>query len=121
MNDDQLEGLRVVSDLSATSRLAGIAYLEARKRAREAVARASELGCSDASIAKAIGVTRHRIRQVLEQEEMRKEMSEEEYDKLIMAFPPAGLTSQEHQEWSANQVHEDMLSRTRAFEQSENA
>lgn len=117
LDDEQLEALRTATDLAATSRLAGIAYLEARKRAREAVARANQMGCSETAIAKSIGVTRTRIQQVLEQEAMRAEMTEEEYDMLIMAFPPAGLTSQEHQEWSANQVHAEALSRSRVEQQ----
>ena len=113
LDEEQLEGLRAASALTATARLAGISYLEARKRAREAIARASEMGCTEASIAKACGVTRHRVQQVLEQEAMRAEMNEEDYDKLIMSFPPLGLTSQEHQEWSANQVHGEAVSRYR--------
>ena len=106
LDDEQLDLLQVTSDLLATARLAGISYLEARKRCREAMTRASKAGCSDASIAQALGVTRVRVQQILEQEEWRAELTDEEYDKLIMSFAPAALTSIEHEESSAKEVHD---------------
>ena len=48
-------------------------------------------------------MTKQRIKQVLDQEAKRKEMDEEDYDKLIMSFPPAGLTSRELIAWTQGQ------------------
>lgn len=65
--------------------------------------RAVNGGCSQTAVAKAVGVTKQRVKQVLDQEAKRKEMHEEEYDKLIMSFPPAGLTSKELIAWTQGQ------------------
>ena len=65
--------------------------------------RAVEGGCSQTAVARAVGVTKQRIKQVLDQEAKRREMDEEDYDKLIMSFPPAGLTSRELTAWTEGQ------------------
>lgn len=65
--------------------------------------RAVQGGCSQTAVAKAVGVTKQRVKQVLDQEAKRREMDEEDYDKLIMSFPPAGLTSRELIAWTEGQ------------------
>ncbi len=110
MDEKHEELLRTASAVSSTARLAAIAHLEARKRAREAMVRAVQGGCSQTAVAKAVGVTKQRVKQVLDQEAKRKDMDEEDYDKLIMSFPPAGLTSRELIAWTEGQepeVNED--------------
>ena len=89
LDDQQQKQLRIAADLFGTARLAGISYLELAKRAREAIARAGELGCAEATIANALGVTRCHVHQLLEQEALKTELTDQQSDCLVVSFPPA--------------------------------